>query len=226
MKKKQNVRMKKPSARSDRSRHEAVIDRFLHGGRIRGREDRQILADWLAPVLAELDAMAVREEAEGGWSMSADAASPAPSAIQFSLRACCADAPRGAGFVEVKGAPGPLAASDAPVVVEGFARPAYETDRATAWHEGAHALAAIVAGGKVDRVTIREPNPLAACRNVPLEAHSAFALAGPHAENLARGWLSPIAQNVVAEHLGSFRLRRAVLVTCAGLRGPASPKRA
>ncbi|MCA3645990.1 MAG: hypothetical protein IOC54_01425 [Methylobacterium sp.] len=133
--------------------------------------------------------------------MTIDAPARSPSEVTFALRACCLDAPAGVGFVEVAGKPGVLPARNAPIVVEHFARPAYEADRATAWHEAGHSLVAIVAGGQVLRVTLRDPNPLASCREVPLAVHSVFALAGPHAEALARGWIKPIAQNVVDEHL-------------------------
>ncbi|MCA3637035.1 MAG: hypothetical protein IOC54_15850 [Methylobacterium sp.] len=133
--------------------------------------------------------------------MSTEVPAPAPSGIKFSLRACCLDAPRGAGFVEVRGAPPALTAPDAVTVVEDYHRPDFELDRPTAFHEAGHALVAIVAGGTVRRVTVRDPNPKAACRDVPFNAQPVFALAGPHAENLARGWISPIAQSVVVEHL-------------------------
>lgn len=133
--------------------------------------------------------------------MAGEAASPVPPEAKFSLRACCYDAPAGVGFVEIAGERGPLPRGNPPLLVEDYGRPAYETDRATAWHESGHALAAIVAGGKVAKVTLREPNPKAACRDIPFGAHTVFALAGPVAENLARGWIKPIARDVVDDHL-------------------------
>lgn len=133
--------------------------------------------------------------------MTIDAPARSPSEVTFALRACCLDAPAGVGFVEIAGEPGPLPARDAPIVVEGFARPAYEANRATAYHEGAHALAALVAGGAVDRVTLREPNPKAYLRSLPQSAHPVVFLAGPHAEAFAGGWFKPIAQDLVLDHL-------------------------
>lgn len=133
--------------------------------------------------------------------MSSEGPAPSPSAVQFSLRACCHDAPAGAGFVEVKGAAPALTAPDAATVVEDFHRPDFELDRPTAFHEAAHALVVIVAGGKVAKVTLRAPNPFARVQNLPVAAHAVFALAGPHAENLARGWVAPISAAVVKEHL-------------------------
>ncbi|MCA3635054.1 MAG: hypothetical protein INF18_04975 [Methylobacterium sp.] len=133
--------------------------------------------------------------------MAGEAAAPAPSEIKFTLRSCCFDAPAGAGFVELKGAPGPLSMSDAPIVEPDHFRADYEVDRPTAFHEAGHALAAIVAGGSVRRIALRDPNPNAQCRDIPLEAQPVFALAGPHAENLARGWIMPLPQDLVTDHL-------------------------
>jgi hypothetical protein len=133
--------------------------------------------------------------------MTSEGPAPSPSAVQFSLRACCHDAPRGAGFVEVKGAPPALTAAHAPTVIEDYHRPDFELDRPVAFHEAGHALAAIVAGGNISRITLRDANPKAACRDIPFDAQPVFALAGPVAENLARGWIKPIAPSVVEEHL-------------------------
>lgn len=133
--------------------------------------------------------------------MAGKAPSPAPPEVKFSLRACCFDAPRGAGFVEVKGAPPALTAPNAATVVEDYLRPDFELDRPVAWHEAAHALVAVIAGGKVEKVTLRAPNPFLRHRGMPRAADAVLALAGPHAESLARGWLAPIPEPIVREHV-------------------------
>lgn len=107
---------------------------------------------------------------------------------EFSFRACCHEAPAGAGFYEKAGTTGPLTMPQAPILEESAARPAFETDRVVAWHEAGHALAAIVVGAKVARVALSAPNPFASHEGLPEGLfRTVVAMAGPFAEGIAKG---------------------------------------
>jgi Peptidase M50B-like len=106
------------------------------------------------------------------------------------FRGCCPDRGFTHGYVDPVGVEPTIADPTAPA----FPVPPRDPseDRAMAFHELGHALATILLGGQVGRVAIRPGNPSCGSEGLTGLDGALMALAGPMAEQVARGHVSEL----------------------------------